>query len=123
MDFHVNVTVRLNSANFTGLTNNFRLFSEEGRSFSFDSRGTGYGRGEGCGMVVLKPLDQALKDNDAIRAVIAGSGINQDGKTPGITMPSGYAQESLIRSVYRNAGINPKDTGYVEAVCIPLKTS
>lgn len=43
-------------------------------------------------MIVLKPLEQALRDNDAIRAVIAGSGINQDGKTPGITMPNGDAQ-------------------------------
>ncbi|KAL5321033.1 hypothetical protein ACEPPN_011843 [Leptodophora sp. 'Broadleaf-Isolate-01'] len=89
--------------------------TDEGRSFSFDSRGTGYGRGEGCGMVVLKPLEQALKDNDTIRAVIVGSGINQDGKTPGITMPNGDAQESLIRSVYESAGANPRDTGYVEA--------
>lgn len=64
------------------------MFSNEGRSFSFDSRGTGYGRGEGCGIVILKPLDQALKDNDVIRSVIVASGINQDGKTPGITMPS-----------------------------------
>lgn len=72
-----------------------RLFSNEGRSFSFDSRGTGYGRGEGCGLVVLKPLEQALKDNDNIRAVIRGSGINQDGKTPGITMPNGSAQGRL----------------------------
>lgn len=43
-------------------------------------------------MVILKPLEQALKDNDTIRAVIVGSGINQDGKTPGITMPNGTAQ-------------------------------
>ncbi|KAF1850314.1 uncharacterized protein K460DRAFT_372604 [Cucurbitaria berberidis CBS 394.84] len=69
-----------------------RLFGEAGRSFAFDQRGTGYGRGEGCGMILLKPLDQAIRDNDPIRAVIAGSGINQDGKTPGITMPNGSAQ-------------------------------
>ncbi|KAF2015178.1 hypothetical protein BU24DRAFT_372104 [Aaosphaeria arxii CBS 175.79] len=69
-----------------------RLFGEAGRSFAFDDRGTGYGRGEGCGMVLLKLLDQAIKDNDPIRAVITGSGINQDGKTPGITMPNGSAQ-------------------------------
>jgi len=74
------------------LTHSNRLFSDEGRSFSFDSRGTGYGRGEGCGIVVLKALDQALKDNDNIRSVIAASGINQDGKTSGITMPNGAAQ-------------------------------
>lgn len=69
-----------------------RLFSDHGRSFSFDSRGTGFGRGEGCGLLILKPLDQAQRDRDSIRAVIAGSGINQDGKTPGITMPNGEAQ-------------------------------
>ncbi|CAG8983017.1 hypothetical protein HYALB_00010143 [Hymenoscyphus albidus] len=103
-----------------------RLFSDQGRSFSFDSRGTGYGRGEGCGIVILKPLEQALKDNDVIRSVILGSGINQDGKTPGITMPNGSAQgmerkfafggvESLMKSVYKIASLDPKDTGYVEA--------
>lgn len=69
-----------------------RLFSKEGRSFSFDNRGTGYGRGEGCGIVILKTLEQAQKDNDVIRAVIVGSGINQDGRTPGITMPNASAQ-------------------------------
>ncbi|KAN0113308.1 BcPKS8, polyketide synthase [Hyaloscypha variabilis] len=94
---------------------NSRLFSDEGRSFSFDSRGTGYGRGEGCGIVVLKSLDQALKDNDNVRSVIAASGINQDGKTSGITMPNGDAQESLMKSVYKDAGLDPKETGYVEA--------
>ncbi|KAH9864535.1 hypothetical protein J1614_010470 [Plenodomus biglobosus] len=92
-----------------------RLFGESGRSFAFDERGTGYGRGEGCGMILLKPLDQAIKDNDPIRAVICGSGVNQDGKTPGITMPNGSAQEELIQSVYRNGKMDPKDTGYVEA--------
>ncbi|KAH7413894.1 hypothetical protein DE146DRAFT_601832 [Phaeosphaeria sp. MPI-PUGE-AT-0046c] len=58
-----------------------RLFGDDGRSYAFDQRGTGYGRGEGCGIVLLKTLDQAIKDNDPIRAVITGSGINQDGKT------------------------------------------
>lgn len=75
-----------------------RLFSDHGRSFSFDSRGTGFGRGEGCGILILKPLDVAQRDHDSIRAVIAGSGINQDGKTPGITMPNGEAQGTLSPS-------------------------
>jgi acyl transferase domain-containing protein len=73
-----------------------RLLSDNGRSISFDNRGTGFGRGEGCGMIVLKPLDQALRDNDPIRAVISGTGINQDGKTPGITMPNGAAQGKFL---------------------------
>ncbi|KAI2643595.1 ketoacyl-synt-domain-containing protein [Xylaria nigripes] len=92
-----------------------RLFSDSGRSYSFDERGTGFGRGEGCGVIVLKPLEQARRDNDQIRAIIAGSGINQDGRTPGITMPCGEAQENLMRQVYDNAGLNPADCGFVEA--------
>jgi len=78
----------------------YRLFGEAGRSYAFDQRGTGYGRGEGCGLIILKPLDQAIKDNDPIRAVIAGSGINQDGKTPGITMPNGSAQGEFLFKLY-----------------------
>ncbi|KEZ39405.1 putative polyketide synthase protein [Scedosporium apiospermum] len=92
-----------------------RLFSDHGRSISFDARGTGFGRGEGCAILILKPLDQAIKDRDSIRAVIVGSGINQDGKTPGITMPNGEAQEALMRQVYTNSGLDPNDCGYVEA--------
>jgi acyl transferase domain-containing protein len=68
-----------------------RLFGEDGRSYPLDQRGTGYGRGEGCGMILLKPLDKALKDNDPIRAVIAGSGINQDGKTVSHNLVRGIA--------------------------------
>ncbi|TAQ85426.1 hypothetical protein B7494_g6244 [Chlorociboria aeruginascens] len=91
------------------------LFSNEGRSFAFDERGSGFGRGEGAGCVVLKPLDEALKANDPIRAVVVGSGVNQDGKTKGMTMPSGEAQEGLIRSVYEKSGLDPTQTGFVEA--------
>jgi acyl transferase domain-containing protein len=63
----------------------------------------------------LKPLDEAIKANDSIRAVIVGSGMNQDGKTKGITMPSGDAQVALMKSVYEKSGLNPMDTGYIEA--------
>lgn len=67
------------------------------------------------GCVILKPLADAVKDGDTIRAVIRGTGSNQDGKTSGITLPSGAAQESLIRSVYEAAGLDPLETTYVEA--------
>ncbi|KFA67578.1 hypothetical protein S40285_08766 [Stachybotrys chlorohalonatus IBT 40285] len=91
-----------------------RLLSDTGKSYAFDSRGTGFGRGEGCGIIILKPLARAIADNDTIRAVILGSGINQDGKTQGITMPNGLAQEKLINQVYNSARLDQKDVGYVE---------
>jgi acyl transferase domain-containing protein len=91
------------------------LFSNEGKSFAFDHRGSGFGRGEGVGCVVLKPLDEAIKANDSIRAVIVGSGMNQDGRTKGITMPSVDAQVALMKSVYEKSGLDPKEVGYIEA--------
>ncbi|TVY92322.1 Reducing polyketide synthase [Lachnellula willkommii] len=91
------------------------LFSNEGKSFAFDHRGSGFGRGEGVGCVILKPLDEAIKANDSIRAVIVGSGTNQDGRTKGITMPSGDAQVALMKSVYEKSGLNPAEAGYIEA--------
>lgn len=59
------------------------FLSPDGKCFTFDSRANGYGRGEGIGVVVLKRLSDALRDNDTIRAVIRGSAVNQDGRTPG----------------------------------------
>ncbi|KAJ4865372.1 KR domain-containing protein [Trichoderma breve] len=92
------------------------LFNEHGKTFAFDHRAkSGFARGEGTGCLILKPLHQALKDKDKIRSVIINTGTNQDGKTSGLTNPSGEAQERLIREVYARAGISPEDTGYVEA--------
>ena len=92
------------------------LLSDEGRSAAFDIKGiSGFGKGEGAGCIVLKPLDEAIKANDHVRAVIVGTGMNQDGRTNGITVPSGDAQVSLIRAVYDSAGIDVAETGYVEA--------
>ena len=83
---------------------------------SFDHRATGgFGRGEGVGCIILKRLDEAIRDGDKIRAVIRNSGINQDGKTVGITMPSSDAQVALARSVYHSAGLDPLETAYVES--------
>jgi acyl transferase domain-containing protein len=91
------------------------LFSNEGHLFSFDYRANSFGRGEGVGCVLLRPLDQALKCNDSIRSLVVGSGVNQDGRTNGITTPSEAAQKSLIRSVYHRAGLDACDTCFVEA--------
>ncbi|KAK4866744.1 hypothetical protein LT330_007907 [Penicillium expansum] len=83
--------------------------------FAFDHRAQGYGRGEGIATLVLKRLDEALRDGDPIRAVIRETGMNQDGKTPTITSPSRDAQEALMRACYQRAGLNPDETTYVEA--------
>lgn len=92
-----------------------KMFSSQGRSFSFDHRADGYGRGEGCCAVVLKPLSAAIRDNDPIRAVIRNSVLNQDGRTPGgISVPSGQAQEDAIRTAYAHASLF-LDVDYVEA--------
>ncbi|KAG6366829.1 hypothetical protein INS49_001010 [Diaporthe citri] len=86
----------------------------DGMSHSFDSRANGYGRGEGIGAIVVKRLSDAVRDGDVIRAVIRGSAVNTDGKTPSVTMPSSEAQAELIRTAYKRAGIPLKDTRYVE---------
>ncbi|KAH8172381.1 KR domain-containing protein [Sarocladium implicatum] len=94
---------------------NQRLLAKDGRCKTFNAAGDGYGRGEGCGLVVLKRVHDAIRDGDSIRAVIRGSGSNQDGKTPTITKPCPQAQADLIRSVYRQAGLDMADTPYFEA--------
>ncbi|GAB0134290.1 t1pks [Epichloe bromicola] len=92
------------------------LFNNHGKTFSFDHRAkSGFARGEGVGCLVLKPLEQALKDNDKIRCIITNTGTNQDGKTVGLSTPSGEAQEQLMREVYERANISPRDAGFIEA--------
>ncbi|KAF4768453.1 hypothetical protein HAV15_002721 [Penicillium sp. str.  len=94
-----------------------QLLSPEGKCYAFDNRATGgFGRGEGAACLVLKPLSAALEAGDHIYTVIKNTGINQDGRTnAGITVPSGEAQESLIRSVYASCSLDPSETRYVEA--------
>jgi acyl transferase domain-containing protein len=65
--------------------------------------------------MILKPLDDAIRDGNTIRAIIRGSGANQDGHTPAMPVPCGKAQEALIRSTYHNAGLQTSETGFVEA--------
>ncbi|GAA4003461.1 type I polyketide synthase [Allokutzneria multivorans] len=91
------------------------MLSPDSRSRAFDSRANGYVRGEGAGVVVLKPLSRALADNDRVYAVIHGSAVNQDGRTQGITLPSGDAQEANFRVALERAGVAASEIGYVEA--------
>ncbi|KAI9163910.1 putative polyketide synthase [Paramyrothecium foliicola] len=82
------------------------MFSPTGRSRMWDVAADGYARGEGVAAVVLKTLSQAIADGDSVECVIRESGINQDGKTAGITMPNPLSQEALIRQVYQRAGLD-----------------
>lgn len=91
------------------------LMAADGRCKTFDARADGYVRGEGAGIVVLKPLSQALADADPIHAVIRGSATNQDGRTNGLTAPSRQAQEAVLIEAYRSAGVSPGVVQYVEA--------
>nr|ALQ32773.1 putative polyketide synthase [Fusarium babinda] len=90
------------------------FLSPDGKCFTFDSRANGYGRGEGIGVVVMKRLSDAIRDNDTIRAVIRATKVNQDGHTTGITLPSKEAQVANINSVYESAGLGFNQTAYVE---------
>ncbi|RAO66013.1 uncharacterized protein BHQ10_002025 [Talaromyces amestolkiae] len=92
-----------------------RMINDEGRCYPFDSRGAGYGRAEGVAALVLKRLKDAVKDGDNVRAIIRNSGVNQDGKTNGILLPSSEAQGQLTAALYRQVGIHPREVSYVEA--------
>ncbi|KAJ5389914.1 polyketide synthase [Penicillium cataractarum] len=94
---------------------NLRMTSTDGLSRSFAEGVTGYGRGEGIATLILKPARDALRDGDPIRAIIRGTGANQDGHTTGITVPSREAQADLIRSTYLSAGLDVGQTAYFEA--------
>ena len=92
-----------------------RMLSPESRCKTFSEDADGYARSEGCGVVVLKRLSDALHDKDTILAVIKGSSINSDGKSGGFTVPNGTAQEEVIRSALAKAKLQPADIDYIEA--------
>ncbi|MGO9156753.1 type I polyketide synthase [Mycobacterium sp.] len=91
------------------------FLSPDGRCKAFDESADGYARGEGGAVVVIKPLEQALRDGDEIYAQILGTAVSQDGHTDSITVPSAEAQESAIKTALRRAGVHPDEVGYVEA--------
>ena len=92
-----------------------RMMAPNGRCKTFDAMADGYVRGEGCAMLVLRRLSDALADGDRILAVVRGSATNQDGRSGGLTAPSGPAQEAVIRAALAAAEVSPALIGYVEA--------
>lgn len=90
------------------------MLAQDGRCKTFDESANGYSRGEGVGMVMLKPFSEALKDGDSILALIKGSAINHDGRSAGLTVPNGFAQQSVIEKALEDASLKPEQIGYVE---------
>ncbi|KAL9623322.1 MAG: hypothetical protein Q9160_002429 [Pyrenula sp. 1 TL-2023] len=101
--------------NLTGPSATVDTACSNGRCYSFDDRASGYARGEGFGVVVLKRLSDAIHHGDVIRAVIRSSGVNQDGRTTSLTQPSPQSQARLISDTYQKACLDIRKTGYVEA--------
>ncbi|MEO5720310.1 MAG: SDR family NAD(P)-dependent oxidoreductase [Chthoniobacterales bacterium] len=108
------VTVLISPDGFIGFSQ-AGMLSPDGKCKAFDASANGFVRSEGAGMILMKPLSDAVADGDPIYAVIAASAVNQDGHTNGISLPSTEAQARLVREACANAGIDPAQIGYVEA--------
>jgi len=92
-----------------------QALSPDGRCKTFDESADGFGRGEGCGMVVLKRMSDAISDNDTILGIIKGSAINHDGLSGGLTVPNGLAQRKLIETALTEGGVMSEGVSYIEA--------
>ncbi|MDH6145476.1 acyl transferase domain-containing protein/short-subunit dehydrogenase [Kitasatospora sp. GP30] len=98
----------------TGTIARTGALSPDGRCYTFDARANGYARGEGAGLVLLKPLSRALADGDTVYAVIRGGAVNNDGGGDSLTTPNRSAQEAVLQLAYAHAGVEPAEVGYVE---------
>jgi acyl transferase domain-containing protein/acyl carrier protein len=97
------------------LISKWGMLSPDGRCKTFDASANGFVRGEGCGLIVLERLSDAIANGRRVLAVIRGSAINQDGKSSGLTVPNGLAQQAVVRHALRAANLQPTDISYVEA--------
>ena len=112
--FAAGVNLLLNPMTYVGFAK-AGFLSPTGHCRPFSAEADGYVRAEGGGVLVLKRLADAVADGDRVHAVIAGSGTNSDGRTSGLVLPSGDAQEALLRQVYDGFGLDPNDLAYLEA--------
>nr|WP_269770174.1 non-ribosomal peptide synthetase/type I polyketide synthase [Cystobacter fuscus] len=108
------VNLLLSPRPFVGLSQ-LQALAPDGRCKTFDESADGYCRGEGAGVVVLKRLSDAERDGDRVIAVIRGTAVNHDGRSSGLTVPNGMAQEAVLRAALRDAGVEPASVSYLEA--------
>jgi acyl transferase domain-containing protein len=99
----------------TILMSRAKALSLDGRCKTFDASADGYSRSEGCGVIILKRLSEAIADGDRVWAIIRGSAVNHDGSSSGLTAPNQMAQEKLIRQALSNAKVDPTEVNYIEA--------
>ncbi len=92
-----------------------RMMAADGKCKTFDAKADGYVRGEGCAVLILKRLSDAERDKDPIHALVRGVAVNQDGASSGLTVPSGPAQESVVREALADGRVDPDEVDYVEA--------
>ncbi|KAL4738982.1 thiolase-like protein [Aspergillus similis] len=111
----VNATDLMFMPDIFSTTSNMFFLSPDSFCYSYDDRANGYARAEAVTVVTLKPLEDAIRDDDPIFAVVRGSASNQDGRTFDITQPSLESKQELIRTAYRDAGLEFDDTDYFEA--------
>ncbi len=108
------VNLMLNPANSIA-TSRWGMLAPDGRCKTFDANADGYVRSEGCGVVVLKRLSDAVRDGDSVLAVVRGSAVNQDGPSSGQTVPNGPAQQAVLRAALAASRLEPADIDYIEA--------
>ncbi|KMW70467.1 type I polyketide synthase, partial [Limnoraphis robusta] len=92
-----------------------KMLASDGRCKSFDAAADGFVRSEGCGIIILKRLSDAIANGDKVLAVIRGSAINQDGRSSGLTVPNGPSQQAVILQALENSKVNPAQINYIEA--------
>lgn len=108
------VNLLINPETFIGLSQ-LQGLSPDGRCKTFDKKADGFGRGEGCGVMVLKRLEDAQKDGNKIEALIKGIYVGQDGKSNGFYAPNGLAEERVIKEALKLSGLSVNDIDYIEA--------
>ena len=108
------VNALMDPVSFLGISQ-ANMLAADGRCKTFDAKGDGYVRSEGCAAILLKPLSRARADGDRIFGLIRGTAANQDGASGGLTVPNGPSQVAVIQGALADGRVQPEEVSYVEA--------